>query len=271
MPEGVLRSSVCVVTGAASGIGAALARQARQAGFSLLLSDIDTLRLKALAEELEADYCVCDVGSFQDVDALAERATGYSQPIGAVFANAGMMQMGRLVDTPPELWSRLVNVNLLGCANMVRAFVPLLSKQESESHFVATASVAGLVSAPGSGAYNATKHGVVAICETLFHELKDEVPQVNVSVVCPGAVRTDFLNTEKYQHLAAEGKKAERLSKLMETAGISPEEVAECVFLSMKNKRFWIFPQNYILDRFEVRSQAVMTQSQPKWHPAKSK
>ncbi|WP_084421517.1 SDR family oxidoreductase [Henriciella litoralis] len=264
-------SSTCVITGAASGIGASLARKASAEGYHLLLTDIDEQGLKAVAAETGADYCLCDVSSPSQVESLADRAANAGRPVGAVFANAGVMQMGQLAETTADVWALIVNVNLIGCANVVRSFVPILTAQKSHSHFVATASVAGLVNAPGSGAYNATKQGVVAICETLYQELREISPQVSVSVICPGAVRTQFLSTDRYRHLAREEKRVKNLSEIVQTKGITPDDISKCVFECLKEKRFWIFPQDYVLDRFRARAEAIMSQSPPKWMPEGSK
>jgi len=265
MSDAVRSGALAIITGAASGIGAALADEAKQAGMALLLSDIDEGKLKAKAAALGADYMVCNVAEPGDVERLANRAASIGVPIGAVFANAGVMKTAPLTKTSPEDWAFMISVNLTGMANMVRSFVPLMTEQETASRFIATSSVAGLVSAPLTGAYNATKHGVVAICETLFQELRKNAPHVGVSVICPGAVQTDILNLEKYGMGEAPSARSEALAKLMAEKGLSAQELAEKVFIELKKGKFWIFPQNYVFDRFEARYQAIINGYGAEW------
>ena len=163
MPEAFRAGSLAVVTGAASGIGEALARKAREQGMQLLLSDIDEVKLEKVARALEADFLVCDVSDPSAVEALAARAEDAPSDIGAVFANAGVMKTKPLVKTTPEDWTFMIGVNLIGVANMVRSFTPRLTAQQEASRFVATASVAGLVSAPLTGALVADSPATSAV------------------------------------------------------------------------------------------------------------
>lgn len=265
MSDAIRSGALAVITGAASGIGAALADEAHKSGMSLLLSDIDEAKLKAKAEILGAVHQVCNVADPADVNRLASRAAELGEPIGAIFANAGVMKTAPLIKTSPEDWDFMISVNLTGMANMVRAFVPLMTEQETPSRFVATSSVAGLVSAPMTGAYNATKHAVVSICETLFQELRKNSPHVGVSVICPGAVQTDILNLEKYGMDEVPSARSDALAKLMAEKGLSAQELAEKVFDELKKGKFWIFPQNYVFDRFEARYQAIINGYQAEW------
>lgn len=233
----------------------------------LVLSDVAAAPLEALAAELDAAFEVCDVGAWRDVDRLARRAADLGAPLGAVFANAGVMKAACLEETSPEDWAFLLHVNVLGVAHMIRSFLPVLRAQASPSRFVATASVAGLVSAPMSGAYNACKHAVVALCETLHQEVQDRAPQVGVSVICPGAVKTDILNLARYGVSQGHPETEASLSKLMAKAGISADELVTRSLSGLEEGKFWIFPQNYVFERFQARCEAIFNQSDPRWLP----
>jgi len=259
--------TLAIVTGAASGIGAELARALRARGLDLLISDIAAKPLQALATELSCHSFVCDVSDGSAVNQLADRARGNGKPISAVFANAGVMKTARLEDTSERDWEFMVGVNILGVANMMRAFVPLMKDQSTQSRYIATASVAGLVSAPMSGAYNATKHAVVSMCETLHQELRDRFKHVGVSVICPGAVQTDILNLDKYDTTPGDAKFHASMQKLMAEKGLSAQELVKLSLEQLDDGKFWIFPQKYVFDRFRARSEAIFNHSDPEWLP----
>ena len=259
--------TLAIVTGAASGIGAELARALHARGLDLLISDIAAEPLQALATELSCHFDVCNVSDGGAVNQLADRARDIGKPISAVFANAGVMKTARLEDTSERDWEFMVGVNILGVANMMRAFVPLMKDQETQSRFIATASVAGLVSAPMSGAYNATKHAVVSMCETLHQELRDRFNHVGVSVICPGAVQTDILNLEKYDISPGDDKFHASMQKLMAEKGLSAQELVKISLQQLDEGKFWIFPQKYVFDRFQARSEAIFNHSDPEWLP----
>ena len=266
MPDYLGPGKLALITGAASGIGERLARTLVGRGMAVLLCDIDGQKLEGLSDELGADFSVCDV---RDPDAVSDLAQtvqkNYSEPIGAIFANAGVMKTGRLDETSADDWKFMIDVNVMGVANTIRYLIPILKSQSSASRFVATASVAGLVSAPMSGAYNATKHAVVSMCETLHQEMKDTCPQVGISVICPGAVKTDILNLEKYGVDEGNHDYHSRMKKLMAEKGSSTEDMVEKSLDQIEQGKFWIFPQEYMFGRFQARSDSILNQSDPEW------
>lgn len=263
------KGKLAVITGAASGIGEQIARSLHAREMILVLCDIEGDKLDALADELNAIPVYCHVGSAKMLDDLARRIEkNFKGLVSAVFANAGVMKTGQLDETTFNDWKFLIEVNIVGVANTLRSFVPLLKSQSIPSRFIATASVAGLVSAPISGAYNATKHAVVSICETLHQELAKEHSHVGVSAICPGAVKTDILNLEKYEVEVGNPKYHNRMRKLMAEKGISAEEMVENSLDQIEQGKFWVFPQEYLFDRFRARSESILNQSDPKWLPS---
>jgi NAD(P)-dependent dehydrogenase (short-subunit alcohol dehydrogenase family) len=145
---------------------------------------------------------------------------------------------------PLSTWEWVIGVNLWGVIHGVRSFVPLLM-QQTEGHIVNTASVAGLVAAPFMGPYNASKHAVVAISETLHHELAMTAPHVKVSVLCPGWVNTRIHESgrNRPEHLreeaVADADGASLLQGMIEN-GMPPDDVAGKVLDAMRDDRFWI-------------------------------
>jgi len=185
---------VAVVTGGASGIGRALADRFAAEGMKVVIGDVEKDALDAAVQELEAGGAEViglptDVTDAAQVQALADAAVERFGAIHIACNNAGVGGGGITWDMPLETWEWVLGVNLWGVIHGVKSFVPVLMQQES-AHLVNTGSVAGLVAAPFMGPYNASKHAVVAISETLHHELAMSAPQVKVSVLCPGWVNT---------------------------------------------------------------------------------
>jgi NAD(P)-dependent dehydrogenase (short-subunit alcohol dehydrogenase family) len=168
-----LDGRVAVVTGGASGIGLALARTFASEGMRVVLGDVEVPALELAVKELEGAGATAigvptDVSDPEQVEALARAA---EQAFGAIHIacnNAGVGAGGLSWEAPLETWKWVIDVDLWGVVHGVRTFVPRIIEQDA-GHIVNTASVAGLVAAPFMGPYNAAKHGVVAISETLHH------------------------------------------------------------------------------------------------------
>jgi NADP-dependent 3-hydroxy acid dehydrogenase YdfG len=184
---------VLVITGASSGIGAATARSAAQAGWRVVLAARSRERLEALAEELggpeRALALRCDVTDWDEQRQLAEAALAAFGAIDAAFANAGFGgARGFLADTP-EHWREMILTNVYGAALTLRATIPAL--KESRGHVLLTSSVAGRRVLPGS-MYSATKHAVTAMGEAARQDLHGS--GVRVSVIEPGMTDTPFFD-----------------------------------------------------------------------------
>jgi short-subunit dehydrogenase len=176
-----------LITGAASGIGAACAREFASRGASLILVDRDRERLDAIARELGARAIHADLADAAAIEALARDAG----PVDILFNNAGVAVIKPLSATTTEDWQWIVDVNLLAPIRIVRAFAPAM---RPGSQIVFTASLAGLVGAPGMVAYSTTKFGIVGFADAL----RAELPDIAITVVCPGYVRTDLHRATRY-------------------------------------------------------------------------
>ncbi|TMR96625.1 SDR family oxidoreductase [Nonomuraea basaltis] len=175
-----------VVTGAASGIGRALAGRLRAAGARLVLADLDAAGLASVAAELDGQAVPTDVSDAGAMDALAAAAPG----VDLVCLNAGIV--GKDVGVPWEVgaadWDHVFAVNVGGVVNGLRAFVPRLLESGRPGHILITASLAGLVTFPAGGAYAPSKHAVVAIAEQAAQALAGT--PIGVTLLCPALVRS---------------------------------------------------------------------------------
>ncbi len=243
------QGKVAVVTGGASGIGYALARRFASEGARVVIGDVESSALDRAVSELqgsgaEVEGVVTDVTDPAQMQALADAAVARFGGVHVFCNNAGVGGGGLSWEMPLSTWEWVIGVNLWGVIHGVRTFVPLLM-QQTEAHIVNTASVAGLVAAPFMGPYNASKHAVVAISETLHHELAMTAPQVKVSVLCPGWVNTNIAESARNRpsHLRdgtlPDGDAAALLRGFIEK-GMPPETVAGKVLDAVREERFWI-------------------------------
>jgi NAD(P)-dependent dehydrogenase (short-subunit alcohol dehydrogenase family) len=246
-----LKGRVAVVTGAASGIGRAVAVRAGSEGMRVVLADIEEGPLKEAEGELtargaEAISVVTDVSDPAAVAGLRDRALERFDAVHLVHNNAGVGLGGPIWEVSEEDWRWVLGVNLLGVVHGIATFVPLLVEQ-GVGHVVNTASIAGLTTAPFLGPYNATKQAVVAISETLFKELRATgVTGVGVSVVCPGFVRTRIAESQRNRPAWAPERDAQGSAELraavqsMVDEGIAPEEVADKVLEAVRSDTFYV-------------------------------
>jgi NADP-dependent 3-hydroxy acid dehydrogenase YdfG len=181
---------VFLITGASTGIGAATARQAAEAGYKVVLAARSEDKLQALASEIGGLAVRCDVTEWSDQDALVKRALDEFGQIDVVFANAGFGAKRGFLEETPEFWKSMVLTNVYGCALTIRATMPAL--KESKGHLLLTSSVAGRRSLPGS-LYSASKHAVTAMGEAARLEYNDS--GVRVTLIEPGAVDTPFFDS----------------------------------------------------------------------------
>jgi NAD(P)-dependent dehydrogenase (short-subunit alcohol dehydrogenase family) len=262
-----LSGKTAVITGGASGIGLATARQFASSGANLVLGDIEEAALDEAVKGLRADGAhviglTCDVGKEEDVVGLRDGALAEFGAAHVVFNNAGVVG-GPAIGTPKKVWDWVMSVNVDGVINGINAFVPLFLEQ-NEGHVVSTASLAGLGGVPGTGAYCASKFAVVGISESLFQELLLTGKNVNVSVLCPGFVSTKIYQSERNmpKDLVSFNedpmmKAAHKIGETVVKAGIDPKEVAALVDAAIKANAFWILPHE--------RSALGMTQQRLEW------
>jgi NAD(P)-dependent dehydrogenase (short-subunit alcohol dehydrogenase family) len=233
-----LRGKVVVITGAARGIGAALARRfAAEGAAGIVVADLDGDDATRLAAELTTDTtraiaATTDVSIEAEVQDLVRLAEAELGPIDVFCSNAGMAT-GLGLGAPDEWWNAAWQVNVLAHVYAARAVVPGMVERGG-GYLVQTASAAGLLIQPGDAPYSVTKHAAVAFGEWLSLTYGDQ--GIKVSVVCPQGVRTDLLMTGLEAGLPA-ARAVALAGKLLE-----PEDVADSVVEGMADERFLILP-----------------------------
>lgn len=216
MPKDTFKSKVAIITGGASGIGAAIAKELARGGAEVILADrqielAETLAAAIRASGGRATATELDVRSLPAIERVVQGVVARSGRIDYFFNNAGIAVGGEIDSYAPRDWDDVIDVNLRGVAYGVHAVYPVMIAQGS-GHIVNTASMAGLVGAAGEGSYTATKHAVVGLSKSLRIEARRH--GVRVSVLCPGAIRTPILCGGKYGRLNFVGISEEKVLEM---------------------------------------------------------
>ena len=251
-----LNNKVAVITGAGSGIGRGIAEHAAKAGMRLVLADINEEGLNetlALVKScgVEAISRVTDVSSLDEVENLASQTYETFQNCHLLFNNAGVLGPASLSEVNREMYDWLININLGGCFNGIHAFLPRMKASGEESHIIATCSTSGFIAYPMLSLYSASKFGIRGLMTSLRSELTMSNSNVGVSIVCPGEVTTNIVNSTFQSNEPADNKPAADVdpTAMLEVAAedaqntypISPLEAAQGIFAGIENKEFYIF------------------------------
>jgi len=277
------QDKVAVVTGAASGIGQALAEKSAALGMKVVLADVEEPALKQVEEELKTSGALVlavqtDVSKATDVQRLAKLAFETYGGVHLLFNNAGVSAGTTLWESSLTDWQWVLGVNLWGVIHGVHAFVPPMLAQDSEGHIVNTASMAGVVSSPG-GIYPVTKHAVVALSETLYHELTLTGAKLKVSVLCPGFVNTRILEAARNRPAELQNEPAQRKASPQEEAvlqlirqavqaGMPPAHVADIVFQAIRDEKFYILSHPEWKEAIRTRMEDLLQERNPTFVPA---
>ena len=251
-----LKDKVAVVTGAGSGIGRGIAEHAANAGMRLVLADInedglnETLSL-VKACGVEAIARVTDVSSLDEVENLASQTYETFQNCHLLFNNAGVLGPSSLSEVNREMFDWLININLGGCFNGIHAFLPRMKASGEESSIIATCSTSGFIAYPMLGLYSASKFGIRGLMTSLRAELGMSKSNVGVSIVCPGEVATNIVNSTFQSQEPSKPEPAASIDPMamlevaaedaQNTYPISPKEAAQAIFAGIANKEFYIF------------------------------
>jgi len=269
VPMEQFEGKVAVVTGAASGIGKSLATAFADVGMKIVLADVEAAALEVAAEELRSTGAdvfavTADVAQAADVDRIGAAAMDVFGALHVACNNAGVSGGGLSWEIDLETWRWILDVDLWGVIHGVHTFTPLIIASGG-GHIVNTASMAGLTSNPGMGPYNVAKHGVVTLSETLSVELQMTHPEVGVSVLCPGWVRTrinesernrpDLVGVEEVEETDAGLLAMKEVVNTWIAEGLQPAHVASLVIEAMRENRFYVLThpewQGMISDRID--------------------
>lgn len=239
------RGKVAVVTGAASGIGLAVAARAAAEGMTVVLADIDTGKLHDAAAALrgtgaDVHSAWVDVSDRESVTDLARRVREDAGDTWLLVNNAGVYLSAPFTEMPAADWEFVVGVNFCGVVHCMQAFLPGMVERDS-GHVVNTSSIDGLVTVRNAAGYVAAKHAVSALSETVYRELEEAGSSVGISVLCPAAVATDILNSARHRpsRLGPAAPAAERDYPPLDGV-MQPAEVADILFAGLAERRFWI-------------------------------
>lgn len=263
-----LSGRVAVVTGGASGIGFALANALGREGMRVVIADVEKDALGEAvdllrAQKIEATGIPADVADGQQVETLAARTVELYGGVHVVCNNAGVGPGGVTWDVPESVWRWVLDVNLWGVINGIRAFVPRLVAQGA-GHIVNTASVLGILGSAGMAPYTASKHAIVGLSESLRHDLDLAGSPVRVSVLCPAMTKTRMNESgrnwpERLGPVPASGlepghpdTRALEYYHSMETEAMEPAEVAKQVVAAITEDRFWVICDPDIEKRFST-------------------
>jgi len=277
------KDKVAVVTGAASGIGRGIAERCAKEGMKVVLADIEGKALVETEKYLKTGggsvlSVLTDVSKSGDIKKLAKKSLDAFQSVHLLFNNAGVGAGSTIWESTMADWKWTLGVNLWGVIHGVSTFVPIMLKQDTECHIVNTASMAGLISGPFNGVYKVSKHGVVSLSETLYAELKQRDAKINVSVLCPGYIKTNIMDGDRNRpdelknDPDEDAKMRERedmkifdqhLRQGVET-GTPPQEVADCVFKAIYDKKFYILASPGDLKRMaDLRAEDIIYERNP--------
>jgi NAD(P)-dependent dehydrogenase (short-subunit alcohol dehydrogenase family) len=257
------------VTGGASGIGLALGRAFAEAGCKVMLADIEKAALDAAVASLsgsgrEIRGIVCDVTDPASVDAAAQATFFAFGKVHILCNNAGVGAPGGIDHIALDNWRWVVDVNLIGVVNGVRAFLPHMRAHGEGGHIVNTASMAGMVnSRQGFAPYPATKYAVVGMSEGLAMEVKPL--GIGVSILCPGVVRTNILESarnrpQRYGPATPADTTNPRYARFAERVrtGMDPAEVARRVLAAIRDDELYVFTHPVMRGVVEERFRAIL-------------
>lgn len=274
------KDKVAVITGAASGIGRAIAERCGQEGMKVVIADVEKGALRQTAKEIKAAGIevmpvLTDVSKYGDVEKLAKKTLDAYGSVHLLFNNAGVTTGTVIWESTLADWKWLLGVNLWGVIHGIRVFVPIMLKQDTECRIVNTASMAALISYPGRGIYTVTKHAVLALSEKLYHELSWQGAKIKVSVILPGNVKTGIWDADRNRPTALQNDPRDEkklssgyqamneMGRLALESGIPPGQVADCVFDAIRKDKFYIITHPELKPLLQLRADDILQERNP--------
>lgn len=254
---------VAVITGAASGIGAGLAREAIARGMRVVLADRDAHSLDRVAQTLgdQALAVPTDVTQAASMENLAQQAYIRFGQVDLLFNNAGVLSTGRSWEISDDKWQQAWQVNVNGIVHGLRAFVPRLLQANRAARIINTSSIGGFLPSPLMAPYCATKFAVVALTEALAGELAALNPAIQVSLLAPGPVKTGIFNEAP---MGASQDFHQQMRNMLEAHGLDSATFAHHVFDAIAQGAYWIIPQPEMLDPLlQARNTSIAQRQAP--------
>jgi len=263
-----------VITGAASGIGYALAKKFAEERMNVVLADIEQDALDAAVNKIsdlgvEAIGIQVDVMDKQAVSHLADESIKAFGNIHVLCNNAGVASTvvgDGIWDLDDSDWEWVLGVNFYGTLYGIQAFVPHMINHKEEGHVLNTISLAGIL--PGEAIYGVSKHAALALSESLWQGLKKKKSKIGASVLCPGFVATNIIESDRNRpnHLAAKNKANFLLKKLVATVlkrGKEPNEIANVTLQAIQDNQFYILPHTNYDDMIKERYSRILARTEP--------
>lgn len=239
-----LSKRTAVITGGATGLGAALARAAAAAGMRVVIADIDAGGAEAMSASLreggaEAIAVTTDVCDQASVEALAERAWEAFGGVCLLINNAGVETLGYAWDVPAERWARTMAINVLGAIHTVRAFVPRMAAAGEQAFISNICSIGSILTIPVQSAYVTSKHALLAFSECLALDLQLAGYPIKASAVLPGPMQTDIFLKATGSAGGGEHHRQMMQQRVM-TEGITADAAAHIILPAIAAGDFWI-------------------------------
>jgi len=269
-----LAGKVAVITGAASGIGLALARGAQARGAQIVIADIRDDALRAAKAELSAGGEVLavrtDVADMDEMTRLADVAEQRFGKVHLLFNNAGVFASGVCWEVSSEEYDWVIGVNQRSVINGIKAFVPRMIKHGEASHVVTTSSGAGITVSPGFSSYSMTKHAVVALTEALYLDLAAEgIRHIGVTLVMPGVIQSKIMFPEKTGPAGLQAELKSRLDnpnlsaleasmRASVDSGLPAEALANQVYRAIQQQDLYVLP-NFVDEGSQAIAQGIAT------------
>lgn len=235
----------CLITGAASGIGRAVAIAAAAEGAELFLTDINAVGLVAVVTQIRDAGGTVTMSRAMDI-ADIESMRGFASDIHARYGSldvlmnvAGIAVWGRIEDLQHQHWRKSIEINLMGPIHVMECFVPAMIRAGRGGHLVNVSSAAGLFGLPWHAAYSASKFGLRGVSEVLRHDLKQH--GIGVSLVCPGGVDTGLVNTVEVVGVNTDDEAVRRFREHFQRRAVSPEKAARTILKGIKANRYMVF------------------------------
>ncbi len=250
-------NKVAVITGAANGIGFAIAEECKKRHINMVIADIDKEDLSRAEKLLKTDGAQVlavemDVMKYEDMEMLAEKAIERFGHVDLLFNNAGVVIPGPAWLLSLNDWEWIMKSNVWGAIHGEKVFIPIMLKQDTDCHIVNTSSLAGLVALNGISAYHTSKFATVGLTESTYLDLQCVTKKIKMSVFCPGFIQTDLDNCERHRperfkndlsqpyYQSEMYQEEEALKHKVIRNGIPIDTIGPTIFKAIEDEKFYI-------------------------------